>query len=42
MGYVYDQNNKNLISDSVVKRVEELKKKIIRKELAVAASRGKS
>lgn len=35
VGYVYDENNKDLISDEVRKKVEELKRKIIAGEIEV-------
>ena len=35
VGYVYDENNKDLIPDEVIKKVEELKKKIIAGEIEV-------
>ncbi|MBI3548838.1 MAG: BMP family ABC transporter substrate-binding protein [Elusimicrobia bacterium] len=38
VGYVYDANNKSLIPEAVVKRVEELKAKIVKGEIKVPAS----
>ncbi|MBU4310880.1 BMP family ABC transporter substrate-binding protein, partial [bacterium] len=35
VGYVYDENNKNLIPDEVRKKVEELKAQIISGEIEV-------
>jgi basic membrane lipoprotein Med (substrate-binding protein (PBP1-ABC) superfamily) len=35
VGYVYDENNKDLIPDEVKKKVEELKRKIIAGEIEV-------
>lgn len=38
VGYILDQNNKNLIPDWAVKKVEELKMKIIRGEIKIPSS----
>lgn len=40
VGYVYDQNNKNLISDLANKKAQELKMKIIQGKIKVPSGRG--
>ncbi|RLD17892.1 MAG: BMP family ABC transporter substrate-binding protein [Caldiserica bacterium] len=39
VGYVYDENNKNLIPEEVIRKVEKIKEKIIKGEIKVPKTR---